>query len=414
VQTRPTCLIALCALAAVSLLPACVRYQPQFASVEASVAGVPATPLGALPFEAAVRLLVARNPDLAATRAAIAAVNVSPGPAPLGGTTQFEDGRMTETILRTDVLSLLGLGPRGARIALARALRDERVRAHHERARALVADLAEAYAIERVLRDLPDPDVDLDLDVAAYERAGLAPEAVLAAARSLRAEGGAEARVVASRLQDARRAVARLVGAGPGSSVEPAGVEPGWPAPAEVERNRLLLTRGDLQRLQAAWLVADRRYRYEVARQMPNLVVGLGANVDLEFPMQVVQVELPLDAPAEARAAERARRVAFHELEAGVLDALHDAASARLDLEAAVARREAAVERRAASRHLLRARLAQLETDPEALGDAVLVGGRVVDAARQFREAAVDEARARVRAARASGWPAPDTLGGTP
>ncbi len=401
-------LLALCAL----VVTGCVGYRTQLVRMDASAAALPAAPVGPLTFEDAVQLLVARHPELKATRAAALAVNTRPGPSPLVGSTQVLDGTLTETMLRTDVLSLLGMGPRQAETALARAVRDERVRRHHERTRDLVADLAEAFAVEGVLSELPTPAAELDIKP--FEDAGLASKSLIAAARSVRAEGDAEAEVIAARLAEARRRVAHLVGAAPGAGVLPQGVDESWPKlPAgDADRRRLLLARGDLQHLLAAWRVADRRYRYQVARQNPNLIIGLGGNLDMSLPMQLIQLELPLDAPAAARAAEHGRSVAFHELEAGVLGALHDAASTRFDVDAAEARLRAATERRKAAAILLTARRAHVETDPAGLESLVLVAGRVVDAARQYREAAVAAARARVRAARAAGWPTPKIVGG--
>lgn len=396
-------------LAVPPLWSGCVRYQRQAASIEASALSLPDAPSGALPFEEAVRLLVARNPRLKATRAAIAAVNVSPGPRPLIGGMQIMDGRAGETMIATDILSLLGLGPRKAEIAMRRAMRDERVQAHHELARDLVAELAEAYAVERALRDLPSPQVDVD--IAAFERAGLASDSILVAAHSVLAEGQAESRVIAAALQDARRRIVELLGAAPGADIEPTGAGADWPRLPEIDGNRLVLARGDLQTLLAKWLVADKSYRFAVRRQMPNLILGVGGNVDLNMPMQLVSLELPLDASAEARAQDRARAVAFHELEAGVLAALHDAASTRLAWDAAAAHRDGMGERRKAAAALLGAERASLETDPRALDRVVFVAGRSVDAARQNREAAVREARARVRAARAAGWPTPEVVG---
>jgi outer membrane protein TolC len=319
------------------------------------------------------------------------------------------DGRVTETMIGTDILSLLGIGPRAAERALARALRSERICAHHERARALVGELAEAFAVERALRGLEPPEAALDIE--AFESAGLASKSVLAAARSVRAEGEAERRILDAQWQDARREIARLIAAAPDAALDIAPVGDGWPSLAEPDRQRLVLARGDLQRLLASWRVADRRYRYAVARQYPNLVVGLGTNVDMRTPMQLVRLELPLDAPAEARAASHARDAAFHRLDAGVLGAMHDAESARLGLVESEAMLESSTERQRAARALLRAQGALLETTPTALGAYVLVAGREIDAAHQVREAAVAAARARVRAARAAGWPAPEMLG---
>lgn len=400
------------ALTALALCPGCVRYKTQHAHIDsaASAAANAEVPAGPLAFEDAVRLLVMRHPELRATRADIAAVNTNPGPRPLVGSTQVMDGNVTETMIGTDILSLLGIGPRRAERALARAVRSEAVCRHHERARDLVAELAEAYAVDRVLRDLEPPDYALDIE--AFESAGLASRSVIAAARSVAAEAGAEARILDVERRDARRAIARLIAAAPGGVLETVPVDPSWPALTEPERRRLVLARGDLQRLLAAWRVADKRYRFQIARQYPNLFLGLGGNVDMRVPMQLIRVDLPLDAPAEARAAEHARSAAFHRLDAGVLNALHEADAARLDLEAAQALLTGRAQRREAAIALIEAERAHLDTDPSGLGRLVLVSGRYVDAVRQHREAAVAAARARVRAARAAGWPTPQMVGG--
>jgi hypothetical protein len=389
----------------------CVAYRTQYASIESAASSV-AKPLpdGPLDFETAVSLLVRRHPALRATRAEIAAVNRDPGAAPLFGQMQFMDGRARESMIGTDVLALLGIGPRAARRALARAVQSERVCAHHERARALVGELAEAFAVERVLRDLELPE--LPVDIGSFESAGLASKSVIAAARAVDAETDAERRIIDAELRSVRHDIAGLVAASPDVDIEVAPAAAEWPVVAPADRRRLVLARGDLQRLLAAWHVADRRYRHAVARQYPNLVLGLGAEVDMDLPMQIVRLELPLDAPAEARAAVHARDAAFHRLDAGVLAALHEAESVQLDYEARAARLDAVAERRRAARALMTAERAHLETDPGGLGRVVLVAGRELDAARQHREAAVAAARARVRAARAAGWPSPAMLGG--
>lgn len=396
-------------LAAILPWSGCVSYQPKAVSISASAVSLPDAPTGPLAFDDAMGLLVERNPSLKATRAGIAAVNTSPGPRPLLGGMEIMDGRAGETMIATDVLSLLGIGPRKAEIAMRRAMRDERIQRHHELARDLVADLAEAYAVELALRSLPSPRTELQ--VGAFEQAGLASDSILAAARAVVAEGDAEARVIEALLKDARRRIVQLVGAAPGADIEPIGANATWPAVAEADRDRLVLARGDLQRLLANWVVADKAYRFAIKRQLPNLILGIGGNADLQVPMQLVRLELPLDAPAEARARDQARTVAFYELEAGVLDALHDAEARRLELEAASARRDGARERRMAANALLSAERALLETNPAALDRVVFVAGRAVDAARQQREAVVQQARARVRAARAAGWPTPELVG---
>ncbi|MDA1194606.1 MAG: hypothetical protein O2894_05420 [Planctomycetota bacterium] len=396
-------LFRLGAICAFAVLGACVKHVPRIVTIDTMAAAFEEAPVGPLPFDEAVERLVTNNPELRATRARIQAVNVDPGPGALSASQEIMDGRATELMVRTDLLALLGLGSRPAEAAWARAVRNERVREHHQRARRLVADLAAAYAVDQALRDLPTPEVELNL--AAFESAGLASGAVLSAGRALAEEGRAEVRVTAAQLADARRAIAKLVGVSPDARFDPSGWPEAQPDITAPKQRQLVLARGELQTAMARWDAADRRFRFEVERQYPTLMVGLGHNFGPDLPMQMVGVQLPLDAPARARAASHAREVAFHELEAAVLAALHDAEAAAFALEAAEARLDGARARRTATDALLAARRAQLETDPTALEALVFVAGRRVDAARQVREAALAAARARVEAAYASGWP---------
>lgn len=397
------------ALLALLALPACVRYRPLVLDAPSTASRFPTLPGGALAFPEAVPLLVRQNPDLARLRAEAAAVNLSPGPEPLAFTTEVEDGEVTKTRIGTDVLSLLGIGPRRAQRALACALEHEAVLRHHARARDLVASLAEAYAVDRVLATLASPRPDFDPQ--AFERAGLASKATVAAAAGVFGEAEAEETVVRTMREDLRREIARLVGASPESRIEPVTVPADWPPLPAADGRALLYARGDLQRRMAAFQVADRRLRLAVVDQWPNLIVALGADLSLDVTSHMVEVRLPLGAPAEARAMTQAREVARLDYEAGLLDALHESASARLLLEGAEAEARGARARRGAAAALVAAARARMETEAEeAFDDLVLAAMEEVRSAIGWREAAVRAARERVRAARASGWPVPEEV----
>jgi hypothetical protein len=385
------------------VLAACVRYRPLHVSAPEAEARHPAVQVDPLPFEDAVRRLVASHPDLAALAAEANAVNRTPGPEPLDLSTELVDGRVGETLVGTDVLSLLGLGPRRAETALARALQSEAWIRHHERARELVGELAEAYAVDRVLRRLAAPAVALDLQP--FREAGLASEADVAAAQAARAEADAEGVAIGIALAETRREIAALIGAGPESRIVPAESPETWPAVPPATAKDVVYARGDLQRSLAEFTTADHRFRLAVARQIPGLRIRLGADVDLKEPMQVFEVSLPLGAPAEARAACAAREAARLRYVAAVFAALHEAASARNEWSAAEAALRGATERRRAKSALGKAVATRLQVESAAVTDAVLVASEEVSAARDLRLAAVDVARARVRAARAAGWP---------
>ncbi len=401
-------------LVLLALVPSgCVNYVGRRATVEQAVATMPGTSRGALTFEQAVARLVRDHPELHVLRAEAAAIHRTPGPGSLETQAMVADGNLTETLVRTDILALLGLGPIRGKRALARALVHERVMKHHERARALVGDLATAYLTHQLLRTLPT--LSIDSDVSAYKEAGLLPEATAKAARAIAEEAAAESTVLESELRELRRQIAELVGATPDSEITPSlaeGTSGGaWPPLPQPSEERLVYGRGDLQRLVAAYRVADRRFRLAVQEQTPTVRLGAGANVDLSFPMQMLSASVPLDGAEKACAMGRARFAAWRKLQAGVHAARHDVKQARIALDAARARVTAARKRMDAAKALAEAEAGRLETDPAALTPLVLVWGREIAAWRALRQATKEWAMARARAAVASGWPS--AVGGT-
>ncbi len=383
------------------LLGACVSYQAAPVDVEATVLDAPAPPEGALPYARAVEWAVLHNPDLLALRQRAAAVNVSVPPVPPELKAGVDSDQNPEAILVLDVFSLLGIGRRGADKALARARRNEAWMRHHERAREITIEIAEAYEVERVLAELPLPRVTFD--PRPYVRAGFAPasaETVMrAATESVRAEGERrEAERAANRL-----ALLRLLGATPLGKVEIATAS--WQEPPPAEWRAVLKARADLQRQLASYEVAEAEFRRAVAEQYPALVISPSVGGDPVGLFGAVGITLPVGASKEARAAESARDAARLELQGAVLDALRDAETSRHAAAAAGSGLAAARARRAAQEEILRTAMAELEARSGSFLDVVFAVEGLVDAATAEREAALDEARARVRAARDAGYP---------
>lgn len=272
---------------------------------------------------------------------------------------------------------------------------------HHERAREIAAEIALAYEVERVLAALPLPEVTFD--PAPYVRAGFAPasaEAVMNAAKeSVRAEGERrEAERAANRLQ-----LLRLLGASPFGAVE---IETApWPELPPPDWHAVLRARADLQRQLASYEVAEAEFRRAVAEQYPALLVSPSVGGDPVGLFGSVGITLPFGASKEARAAEAARDAARHELQGAVLDAVREAATARHAAGAAASGLSAARARRAAQEEILRTAMAELEGRSGSFLDVVFAVEGLVDAASAEREAALDDARARVGAARAAGAP---------
>jgi outer membrane protein TolC len=401
------------------LLTSCVAYSPRLADPTSLAAEAASPPAGPLPWEAAVRWAVDHNPDLLALRArAAAAAGVPPG-EPVEVEAGVDMAQEPEAVLSFDVLSILGIGPRGAEFALARARGCEAWMRHHERAREIAAALAEAYEVERALAALSEPEIALQAE--AYVKAGLEPAAAETAARATisRRQGELAART-SERLRNTLE-ILRLLGARSDAPVDPAPA-PGaarWPDVAglwdcdapDPRRSALVAARADVQRALASFEVADREFAKAVAAQFPGLVLSPGVGGDPLNLFGHVALRLPFGASSEARAAECAREAARLEVQGVVLDAMKEAGQACAENLAARARLEAARAQAQASEEVFKSSKARLEATGGSFFEVVFAAGAVVDASRDLREAAVEEARARVRAARALGWPGPEAVG---
>jgi hypothetical protein len=393
----PFAAVSLCALAA------CVAYRPAPVDL-ASAAEARGVPLPRpLSYEAAVRWALAREPSLCALRARAAAVNLDPGPEPVEVSAGVDSAHDPEAMLTLDALSLLGLGARAGDRALARARRDEAVARHHERAREVAGELAEAFEVERALAALGLPELDVNPD--AYVKAGLEPRAAKTAADATKAALEAEA---ASRDAERRRnrvALARLLGARPDARLDLALPPTPWPPETPARGAALLAARADLQRRLSEYETADAEFLRAVAAQTPALVLEPGVGGDPVVGFGRVGLRLPLGAPREALAAQGARDAVRHELEGAVLDALAQAAGARAEAVAAGKRLAAARARLDADLDVFRAAKTRLETTGGSLVEVALAAESAAGTARDLREAAVEDARARIAAARAAGWP---------
>jgi hypothetical protein len=350
-----------------------------------------------------VEWAVLHNPDILALRKRAAAVNVSVPTEPPEFEAGIDSDQNPELTLVLDVFSLLGMGRRGADKALARARQNEAWMAHHERAREISYEIAEAYEIERVLASLPMPDAAFD--PAPYVRAGFAPasaeDVMRATAESLRAEGRRrEAERAANRLR-----LLRLLGASPLAAVEIAPAGSPWPEAPPADWRAIVKSRADLQRRLASYEVAEKEFRRAVAEQYPALVVSPSVGGDPTDFFGLVAITLPFGASKEARAAEAARDAARLEIQGAILDGLRDAEAARHEAAAAEAEFSAATMRRAAQQEILRTARAELEGREGSFLDVIFSIEGLIDAAAAEREAALGEVRARLAAARAAGWP---------
>ncbi|MBL9086729.1 MAG: TolC family protein [Planctomycetia bacterium] len=390
-------------LVSASYISGCVPYRPAPLDVSRAIRPVPAALPATWTFEAATRYAVEHNPDLVALRARATGAIVVPPREPLEGAVGVDSDERAELGLSLDALSLLGLGLRPLEVALARARRDEAWLAHHERARAVAGEIAECFVIDRALAELGE--ADHRVDVAAFVRAGFEAGSADVAASATAAAWAAEVAARDSERKRNRLALARALGLPPGSEVRPAIAALSWPAVPHVSPAAVVAARADVQRRVAAFEVADRALRVTVRAQFPTLIVEPGLAFDPATGFGSVRLRVPTGMGATVRAAEAEREAARAEVESAILDALREAGEARETWVAEIAALSAARRRAESSTALLQSARVRLEVASGSPVEAVLAADAVVDAASGLRVATVDEARSRVRAARAAGWP---------
>jgi len=404
-RTRPPSVVPV-ALAAAAILTGCARYRAAPLDVERPLR-VAAVAASTTPwtYDAAVRHAVEHNPDLVALRARVAAVNVSPPrePVEVGGGVDMDGRAGFDASL--DALSLLGLGTRPFDVALACARRDEATLAHHARAREIAGELADAFVVERVLASLASPDYHVD--VSAFVRAGLESGAADTAAAATAANGEAEVSARDAERRANRFVFARLLGLAPGAEPRLAPVAADWPAVPEPSPSALVAARADVQQKIAAFETADRELRRAVRAQYPSIMLEPGVALDPTSLFGAVRLRLPIGMAPEVRALEAAREASRADVESAVLDAVRDAGEARARWGATGSALVAGRKRVESSAALLKGARVRLEVASGSPIETVMSADAVVDAAVTLRMAALEEARARVRAARAAGWPGP-------
>ncbi len=365
----------------------------------------PSAPPGAAAwsFDAAVAYAIEHNPDLVALRARALAVNVHPPREPVEGSLGTDSDRRWEAGLSVDALSLLGLGSRPYEVALACARRSEAFLAHHERARAIAGEIAEAIAVERALVGLVQPGYRVD--VSSFVRAGLESGSAETAAAATEEAWRAEQAARVAEAESARLALVRALGLPPGSPMQVAPVPAEWPTVPAADPAALVSARADVQRRIAAFETADRELRLAVRGQYPSVILEPAVAFDPATLFGAVRLRLPTGMSGAVRAAEAAREAARADVESAVLDAQREAGEARAHWTAAGAALSAARKRAEASSALLASSRLRLEVASGSPVETVAAADAVVEAAASLRAAALEEARARVRAARAAGWP---------
>ena len=212
-------------------------------------------------------------------------------------------------------------------MALACARRHEAWMAHHERARAVAGELAEAFVVERALAELPTDEPRVD--VAAFVRAGLEAASAEVAASATAAAWSAE---IAWRNAERKRnqlALVRALGLPPASEARldrrRRGGRPSRTRPPRPSSRRAPTCSGASPRSRRA----DHELRVAVRAQFPSLIVEPGLAFDPATGFGAVRLRVPTGMGGAVRAAEAGREAARADVESAVLDALRESGEAR-------------------------------------------------------------------------------------
>ncbi len=306
-----------------------------------------------------------------------------------------------------DPLALARIGPRGAAARVARARREEIEARLLQEKQVLLSAVAETFLVERVLRASSPPAISLDAEP--FERAGLASRAGAAQARAARAAEAAERRAIEAERRSNLAYFRHLLGLDRDAPVELLLPDEEFPPLPEATRENFL-RRPDLAVALARYKLADAEFRRAVADQYPSLSLGSEITWTGGGVAGLVGVRVPLGASRPARAAGETREAARIDVEAALLIAQQDAVEAEEAFESGTVRARAAALGAQGMATMYEAAATRLELEPDGFEMAADVAGRAVGEAVMAREAAVEAARARVRRARAYGWPFPEEL----
>lgn len=393
-SARPTQLLLL------TVFAGCVSYERDDATVQTIAAEIATRTGGTFSFDDAVDLAMRQNAELRAAEVAVRAADAATT-VPLTVRSDYR-GRPETIEILIDPVELLGLGPRGAMIEAAEA---RHVQAVAELANArwrVIAAIAEEFAIHAALAQLQVPDLQLDVD--AFESAGLASAVAAQQLRAAQAKQVSEQAELDRAHSDNLARLRELLGLPGNAALQLTPLPDAWLRQPDG-RDSELLTRPDLAVAVARFRVADRKFRQAVAEQYPTL--RLGPNISLiDAPLRAMgMLFVPVAMHGRAKAAQQQREAMRVQLEAAYLAAHREASLREQQLVASAARAAATRLSLQASVGTLDAARTAFEVELSAFGPFSNAAVMVMRNTMEHRRAAIDHARAMVRRAKAWGWP---------
>jgi len=393
-SARPTTLLLL------TVFAGCVSYERDDADPQSIAAIVAQRTGGTFSIDDAIAIALRQNAELRAAEANVRAADAA-STVPLIVRSDYR-GRPETIELLVDPIALLGFGPRGAAIDTAVARHAEAVAQLATARWRVIAAIAEEFAIDAALTQLEV--ADLQLDVEAFERAGLAAPV---AAQQLRA---AQLRQVSEQAEldrarsDNHARLRELLGLPSNAELTLTPMPESWlQQPAGISAE--LLRRPDLALATARFEVADREFKKAVADQYPTLQIGPNISL-LNDPLKAMgMLQMPFAMHGLAEAARLRRDAARVTLEAAYLAANREASLNQQQRNAAAATAAATAMALQASTTSFAAARAAIEVELDAFGTFSNAAVKVMRNTMEHRKAAVAKARADVRRAVAYAWP---------
>jgi len=392
--THPILLLLLCSFAS------CVSYERQAADIESTAATVASRTGGTYSVDTAIDLSLRQNPRLRALTASVRAADANTIVAVTLRAEWRERMDAIEAVI--DPIALLGLGPRGAAIGTAEAKLLEAVAALAVQRWQTIAAVVEEFAVHAALCKLEVANLQLDVD--AFERAGLASPVAAQQLRAAQARSHSETVELQRAFRNNLSRLRELLGLPGNAQLTLLPIDEHWlQQPAGIAQE--LLRRPDLALATARFEVADAEFKKAVMDQYPTIQIGPNISLMGDPLRAMAMIQIPFGMHGLAEAARERREASRADLETAFLRASREAELSDQDLAAANAVAAATSSGLEARIAVFAAARAALEVEVDAFAMLANSASMVMGETMENRQAAIAQARAKVQRAVAYGGP---------
>lgn len=381
-------------------LASCVSYERDDATPESIAAIVDARVGGTFTVDQAIDVALRQNPRLRALTARLRAADAATMvPLPVSANWL---GRNESIEAVVDPIALLGWGPRGAAIDRAESRVLEAAAQLVVQRWQTIAGVVTEFRIHKTLQQLQV--ADLDLDVASFERAGLASPVAAMQLRAALARSNSEHLELARERSDNLARLRELLGLPDAAELTITAIDDNWLQQPEGTASDII-TRPDLALAAARFEVANAEFSQAVAEQYPSL--QLGPNVSLVGnPLRAMaMLRIPIGMQGLAEAARERREATRADLESAFLQAKREASVSQQQLVATQAVALATAAGLKSSTTTFDAARISIEVEVDAFAKFANAATKVMRSTMEHRRAVLAHVRAEVQRAAAYGWP---------